>query len=58
MSVKGTVIRTPFKGVLWQYFFMRIIKIKKVLKNKAKNLKISTKPNLINFNILVIIYNN
>ena len=22
MSVKGTVIRTPFKGVLWQYFFI------------------------------------
>ncbi len=20
MSVKGTVTRTPFKGVLWQYF--------------------------------------
>lgn len=23
MSVKGTVIRTPFKGVLWQYFLLQ-----------------------------------
>ena len=51
MSVKGTVTRTPFKGVLWQYFLCK--KRKKLSFRQDLLTEYSSNDN-INYIIMII----